>query len=923
MCRKSSQSRIKAAFCFINGTRGVISLFLAILMVPFVSIAGALINAARINSAVAVFDEALCNASNSTLGTYDSFLKKRFGLLAMAQSNAPASSYTGQDLIAETFQYYMEQNLGVLSNTYTDAQSTASGVYPLSDPDVLLVEVLEFSKYMVPAQLVRDGFSIDNLLKELTKSTKIADSVLKSMSAKLDLESSFLECDDTMKALLKSFDSYQEKKKDYQEKYSAFQTAVTDYNNKVTEMKEEVGKCEQEVEAARAAVATAGEGALAAAMARLTAAEQKLAETIEKYHQALIPLRNTVENKKSQYVPTLKAMSDAMIGLGDSTVAAQNSVTSLNTAGTNLVSSVADTVITAGKDTINKNIEGYTEQKAAAQQQGNAAEVTRLEGLIAAEKEKEVDASNTGAMKNALAAGESEAVKAMNKFAVQKYHEVFREHSSEYQNLYVAAGEYKVTAEDEYMGDTAPVYKDLSIPLQKGEVETLLSNLQQEVAQSSFLAALKALVGFIQALFTFNIWFDPFLSATVSSGSFQAIGGLPSKKTAPSSEFEAEDKAASERYRQLMGGYVGDALTLESVSAIDSIFDQLQTDIHNMSQDIDQIKSGNLLDIFLGIAKLIGTFVVFVGHLILLIGQLLAILAENIYKKILLAGYIGYNTANRTTYTQKALTGQSFGVPPIESDTHGLAFYGAETEYIIMGGESEIANQTWIYHIVLLMRLAFNVPAVLSSGEVRAVASAAGAPTAGAGMVIVYILYVVAESFADTLLLVNGGEIPIIKTTPYLTPSGILDFAGEFSNLSLNDAQKAQVNGELKGLLENVTVDGDDVVSRYESAIKDAKPSASGGGSKLSKLFTLKYTQMLILAMMFKSADGLLRRLGDVIQMEASYNALEGGTAVQSFDLAKSFTYLRASGSFSTNEFIRLSDTDALHSPNRVIYRGY
>ena len=46
----------------INGTRGVISLFLAILMLPFVSVGGALLNAARVNSAVAVFDEALCNA---------------------------------------------------------------------------------------------------------------------------------------------------------------------------------------------------------------------------------------------------------------------------------------------------------------------------------------------------------------------------------------------------------------------------------------------------------------------------------------------------------------------------------------------------------------------------------------------------------------------------------------------------------------------------------------------------------------------------------------------------------------------------------------------------------------------------------------------------------------------------------------------
>ena len=77
---------------YINGTNGVISLFLAILMVPFASIAGALVNSARINSSVAIFDEALCSASNSTLGTYDNFLRERFGLLAMDQNTASGGS---------------------------------------------------------------------------------------------------------------------------------------------------------------------------------------------------------------------------------------------------------------------------------------------------------------------------------------------------------------------------------------------------------------------------------------------------------------------------------------------------------------------------------------------------------------------------------------------------------------------------------------------------------------------------------------------------------------------------------------------------------------------------------------------------------------------------------------------------------------
>ena len=128
---------------YINGTNGVISLFLAILMVPFASIAGALVNSARINSSVAIFDEALCSASNSTLGTYDNFLRERFGLLAMDQNTASGGSgYSAQQLIQDTFSKYMDKNINVLSNTYDTSTVSATGVYPLADTDVLLSQFM-------------------------------------------------------------------------------------------------------------------------------------------------------------------------------------------------------------------------------------------------------------------------------------------------------------------------------------------------------------------------------------------------------------------------------------------------------------------------------------------------------------------------------------------------------------------------------------------------------------------------------------------------------------------------------------------------------------------------------------------------------------------------------------------------------------
>ena len=237
---------------YINGTKGVISLFLAILMVPFVSIAGALLNAARINSAVAIFDQALCNASNSTLGTYDEFLKKRFGLLAMSQSSGDGS-YTAQDLIAETFAFYMEQNLGALSNTYQNSDTSAAGVYPLADTDVLLAEVMEYSKYTVPTKMAIDSFSIDDIMSKLTENLSMVSSIFDVGSSGLEMVTALDDLQKDMTDLIEKLRTAKEKEGEYDSTFGDFTGSVNEYNALVDEMNAELAKCQEEINAAQAA----------------------------------------------------------------------------------------------------------------------------------------------------------------------------------------------------------------------------------------------------------------------------------------------------------------------------------------------------------------------------------------------------------------------------------------------------------------------------------------------------------------------------------------------------------------------------------------------------------------------------------------------------------------------------------------------
>ena len=237
----------------INGTRGVISLFLAILMLPFVSVGGALLNAARVNSAVAVFDEALCNASDSTLGTYDEFLRSRFGLLAMSQdTSSRGGGYTAQNLISDTFRFYMEQNVGVLSNTYVTAETDAAGIYPLADTGVLLSQVLEYSKYTVPARLVIDGFCIDDIIGNLLPKMEMTKSFLGTLTAGTDVVGKLDACEDKFKGAGEALDACKTAMGEYSSAYSAFDAAVREYNRLVDERVAKISECRQAMEDADA-----------------------------------------------------------------------------------------------------------------------------------------------------------------------------------------------------------------------------------------------------------------------------------------------------------------------------------------------------------------------------------------------------------------------------------------------------------------------------------------------------------------------------------------------------------------------------------------------------------------------------------------------------------------------------------------------
>ena len=142
---------------YINGTKGMISIFLALIMSPLLSISLLLVESARYQSAIQMIEEVMDCAGFSTLAEYDTFLDERFGLMSVSQ-----------DLdINSTFSDYMSKSITSTGKSVTLTPASAIGVYPLSDTEIFKQQLQEQSEVSVPTKLMLDAFNVRDMIKEV------------------------------------------------------------------------------------------------------------------------------------------------------------------------------------------------------------------------------------------------------------------------------------------------------------------------------------------------------------------------------------------------------------------------------------------------------------------------------------------------------------------------------------------------------------------------------------------------------------------------------------------------------------------------------------------------------------------------------------------------------------------------------------
>lgn len=1005
--------------------RGAVAIFLAILMLPFVSIAGALINAARINSAQSVFYEAMSNASDSTLASWDVFLKNRFGLLSMKQGDSEEATTSK---IKGTFDKYLELNTKSLSNTYLDVDCECSGIYPLADKDILLNQVLEYSKYTIPTKLAVEGLDLDSIIKKLESlipgydwlnvisgavgfsssvvdlsnaSSLLQDNVGETTTARNNYSGSYQDLEDKLIALAGKVAERNDLEKQLGEKnteidtqsgelerinreldrlggqWSAYNSLLTNLNTLnesgvgslsvlTAEQKEQldpdnllsgvdyqgqndVETCIGITEVLLGDLETAIDqntltfGSVNSEVTRLNNERDTLQRRVDACNTEIDDLRSDANELKGKYVEKTGKVIEKLNEQRERVKSFLDNVEAL-------ITSLGKAVTAGISLSTQQDIDKMNKLKEQVEADAKNAETCYYLNLISEEEYLEAIGSDNlhsqlfsiGTQNDEITEKYNKAIGGSNaqiRAACSSLEPYNKEH---YNSLIDKLKECEKVEQFqvETVGESfsAPgfrnvYYKEITDTdlLTQETVQQAEKQIVGALLKSSVMKAIKALIGVLKNMVKLLLPADFILNSKIDQNAIEA--GWADLATG-----NTQDKEMAEQFRTLFGSYSATDLNADDdFSLIDCIID-LFTNLNNLCLEANYLSATVGLSLLGGALQRIESDITNIKNdfvdLITFFGN------SKLYEKVLLSGYLSYNTSCRTTYKGTALTGASFSLKSKDADytgnvesldslsglvnlirnaiddggnvDSGLCFVGAETEFLICGRNSEIANQILTWLMLFGIRLICNIFPVIKDPEIISISSAATVASP-----IVFIVYIVLESLIDTAILTNGGSMDIFKAKPLLAPTNLSKLIKKLAGVSLTENQTIDALKEYEAAVVDVFKAEDpmgkpayNINTDYSYLDSENKPRKAFGD--------LNYQNYLMIVMMLCSQQKLMNRFRIIVQTEARQYYKND----MDFDLSRSFTYLRAQAKYKTNGFIHFSDDENSYE-NVLIYRGY
>lgn len=915
----------KRTYRYINGGKGVISILLAALMLPFLTLASYLVETGRYHEAVTLLDEAMDSASLSVLAEYDPYLRERFGLLAFRQ-----------DLnVKKEYQNYLEGNLDTIA-AWEDLSLNVKPGYALTDGNVLIQQITEFSKYSAPTALIGE-IGISELIAKLEDMTHLTDifDLLKGAgkvtNSTLELTKSLEKLEEDAKQLESDKSAYESGFGSFQEKAGSLASAIQETEgakDKVTEVNEEIsGYYEQkeqlelekeelerqflenelEEEVYQAKLEEIGESleSIETTLESLETEQQEAQAELDAVNEAVTLKRTEYENARNTYSQNISSVISSLNQY-------MESIHTVNEKRSTLYGDLASTA----SDVIDVAKERDSEKRKLEDENDKLKKEKETLENEPVEKGKEKETEERIIEINLKMESNSEKISGMNasKDTMNSITETATTGGEEYINIVNnTMDSYRedvvqtcastlnacktnvdnLAPEDisgDFVMDSSRYYVSVTGLIEAASVKAMLDSMEDKLNGGGFLDALSAIGEVFQSLCKLPNMYDTSLSAYIAEDASYAPSDIDKILAAIS---------------ELMGYFDGGVL-----SGIINILT-------------------HILDVIKSLIKLLGAIITYLAgvtaRIFLSIGELVSGKAG---EKFLLDEYLLKTLKNRnSTGGTVPLTGYSYSDIPfaqcnpedeipiigaftsmvsllsdIAGGSEDKMFCGAELEYILVGSRSEIINQVIVFFDIYFVRLLLDVIPIVSNPEVINLAEAAGAATFGIGAVVVYVLEILIEPLIETFLIVDGEKISLLKKVVYLTPSGMPTLLGRIVSWGISAAEKDKITTKLSTWTKTTAYEG------------NLAKSDSGFPSWNYENY------MFVFMLLFGENNEFIRRFQNIINLET--NAYYGDGKFQFFD---TYTYLEAEVSGKYNLILPMDKmADAgVFSIKRKRARGY
>ena len=841
----------------VNGTKGMLSIFLALVVSPLLMSTFIFIEYARIQSIQELMKEVMGSSLYSTLGHYDDYVEERFDLLSISQ----------KDDINTTYQGYMNANMNALGKGASIQSMEASGQHSLGSASILKQQIYEASEYTVMAQAMWDGFDLDRIKKKLDGLPG-----MKQLNAGAEVANKAVGYANDTKDMIMSVKDFQEKAKDFKEKcqnyktkYQAFQTAMQTVESIRNSGQEEgLPAAEAAADAAARELATATKE-LSTSLGNLYDASKDLKEKMEKVKKDLSEVKEATKKKKeeSKEAATESAASTGTeiatipaAGNGTGTEVATvpaNGSTEVATTGTAADGEIPDG---EGAETIGTDAyKWFEEMHKATEDFANQQIQKGIDAIVEAEK---TSLNNqAAALSSFTASGHSMAELSsapLGKIEMKG----FKEDVANYVDKLVDILDKSATADQDGV---------------------------KEVIAVGRLA---------QKLMDMKIFYDNSLDSNINPALL-----------AHTSSFDTSTLLTASGFTGMLQDAIDFADACYGVPNVFKMVTKLASFLINLAKFLAGLVTW-MAEHFINLAKFLVNYQEYY-HAFLLYGYAAYNLPNRTtYKKgSTLTGYSFQKVFSLAGGSDKGGKGGAMSDIASLGNNSGSdpMFKGAELEYMLTGANSEYTAQAGAFFDGYMLRLMVDCYAVFNSDILKALSGL------GPVRIVATVIFLLLEPFLDMVILVNGGTQVLFKTTAYLSTKGLPHLAQDMAGiLDLSDEQKSTLGGMFERERGGGSSTGTEVAVYHDDPAKHGGQDGSGKTNDKNEMgyFPLDYTAHgAILMILCTPYDQYTDRMQNLIQLEAK----EKHKKDFDFDINKAYTSVHSDNKYKLNIFMNLSPT--------------